>query len=674
MSESAFFQDLAMLMAVAGLAAAVFSRLGWPKVLGYILAGVVMNEYTWGGSFLADAQTTQTVGQLGVVFLMFGMGLSFSPREMKAVRSVALPAALFDVAVMTWLGYLVGTRVFGWSPVPSFFLGVAICDSATTLLAKVIDEMGWGGRPFARYVLGTSVCEDIICVGAIAVATGFATGGSMTAGAFFLSLGELGVFFLSVLVFGFILVPRLLTSVAKRKDDEALVLALLGCCFFISFFAYKYGFSLALGAFLMGVIGGSSDVRDRLERLVEPLKAMYAAVFFVSIGLLVDPHGLWRYLPEILLVSAVVVFGKLANNFLASVATGTSLKTAVQNGFGLAQIGEFAFMTAILYAGLDKSAETPLFPIAVGASLLTTLLNPLMIRLSDPVGDWLERMQPERMRTALSTYRAWIEKLRLSGESETRRHAQTTLVRLGVYAVLILAVFFICGQLDRFDYSSFSAGFNRHSKLIFFIVANVFLVALSPLICVSAKTLGENVASVLVGEEAPPWMQPFRQVACYVVPLAVGLFFLVEWFMLFSANAPSDNPYVRLALVVILVLIGFFGWRFFKRTGGKAIARFSEALTAEERRAALEKTMSLSVPAGLVHRLTLDATSPAVGGTVVTLNIRAKTGASVVAVVREGETTRNVGPEWEFQVGDTLVAIGDSHQIAALKDLLGVTA
>lgn len=122
-----------MLMAVAGLAAAVFSRLGWPKVLGYILAGVVMNEYTWGGSFLADAQTTQTVGQLGVVFLMFGMGLSFSPREMKAVRSVALPAALFDVAVMTWLGYLVGTRVFGWSPVPSFFLGVAICDSATTL-------------------------------------------------------------------------------------------------------------------------------------------------------------------------------------------------------------------------------------------------------------------------------------------------------------------------------------------------------------------------------------------------------------------------------------------------------------------------------------------------------------------------------------------------------------
>ena len=165
MNEGAFFQDLAMLMALAGIAAIVFSRFGWPKALGYILAGVVMSEHTWGGSFLADAGSATTVGQLGVVFLMFGMGLSFSPREMGKMRSVALPVALVDTAVMIWLGYTVGTQIFGWSPAQSFFLGVAICDSATTLLAKVLDEMGWGARPFARYVLGTSVCEDIICVG-----------------------------------------------------------------------------------------------------------------------------------------------------------------------------------------------------------------------------------------------------------------------------------------------------------------------------------------------------------------------------------------------------------------------------------------------------------------------------------------------------------------------------
>ena len=164
----------------------------------------------------------------------------------------------------------------------ALFLGVAICDSATTLLAKVLDEQGWSSRPFAKYIMGTSVCEDIVCVGAVAVATGFATGGSVSLGALFNSLGGLALFFLSVLVVGFVLVPRLLESVAKRRDDEALLLTLLGCCFLVSHVASSFRFSLALGAFLVGILGASSDVRDRLGRLVAPLKSMYAAVFFVS--------------------------------------------------------------------------------------------------------------------------------------------------------------------------------------------------------------------------------------------------------------------------------------------------------------------------------------------------------------------------------------------------------
>ena len=234
MLENAFFQDLAVLMSIAGLVAVVFARLGWPKVIGYILAGILMSEYTWGGEFLMDSGSTKIVGQLGIVFLMFGMGLSFSTKDISKIRSVVLPAAILDTLVMIWLGYTVGTRIFGWGAVASVFLGVAMCDSATTLLAKIVDELGWGRRPFAKYVLGTSVCEDIVCVGALAVVTGFAQGGRMSAGALLTSLGGLAVFFLTVLVFGYILIPRLLVSVAKRKDDESLVLAVLGICFFVS--------------------------------------------------------------------------------------------------------------------------------------------------------------------------------------------------------------------------------------------------------------------------------------------------------------------------------------------------------------------------------------------------------------------------------------------------------
>jgi len=380
-----------------------------------------------------------------------------------------------------------------------------------------------------------------------------------------------------------------------------------------------------------------------------------------------------RYAPQILLVSGLVVVGKLVNNFVVSVAAGASLKTAVQNGFGLAQIGEFAFMTAILYAGLADSSSTPLFPIAIGASLLTTLLNPWMIRISDPIGDWVERVQPPRVRSVLSTYRAWIEKLRSVNESQLRRQVRASLARLGVYAVLILSAFVVSTQLDRFDYSRFSVGFNRHSALIFFIAANLFSVALLPLIVSSARALGDVVASVIVGEEAPQWMQPLRQIARFAVLLVVLALFFSELMMLGFASAPSDKLTLRIILAA-LAAITVFGWGFFVRAGRRASARFLEALTAEERREGIEKSMTLAVPEGTVHRLTLEASSPAVGGTVVTLNIRAKTGASIVSVVRDGETARNIGPEWEFRVGDTLVVIGDAHQFAALKDLLGVVA
>ena len=152
MLESAFFQDLAVQMVAAGGVAVLFSRLGWPKVLGYICAGILMNGYTWGGCLLKDVGSVKIIGQLGVVFLMFGMGLSFSAKDMKKIKSVALPAAIVDTLVMIWLGYTVGTKVFGWAKVPSVFLGVAICDSATTMLAKVFDELGWGRRMFTKYV------------------------------------------------------------------------------------------------------------------------------------------------------------------------------------------------------------------------------------------------------------------------------------------------------------------------------------------------------------------------------------------------------------------------------------------------------------------------------------------------------------------------------------------
>ena len=672
MSEGAFFRDLALLMSAAGLSAALFSRLGWPKVIGYILAGALMSEHTLGVSLFRDPQSISTVGQLGVVFLMFSMGLSFSAKEMKKIRAVALPAAVLDTVVMIWLGYTVGTRVFGWSAVESAFLGVAMCDSATTLLAKVIDEMGWGNRPFAKYVLGTSLCEDIICVGAIAVVTGFATGGGMSASAFAGSLGWLAVFFLAVLVFGMVLVPRLLLSVSSRKDDEALALTLLGVCFLVSFLAYHFNFSLALGAFLVGIIGSTSDVRERLAALVDPLKSMFAATFFVSIGLLVDPSALWASKTAILVVSLVVVAGKLFNITFASLLAGVDVRTSVQNGFALAQIGEFAFMVAILYAGIVNDTSIPMFQIAIGASLLTTLLNPWMIRLSGPAGDLAERLVPERFRVFLDAYRAWLAKIGASEGSPAFRRLKFAAIRLGVYAVLMFAVASACTLLYRIDYAGLSEFFERHDQIFFFCLANLFCVAMLPLWTGSARPLADAVTALLCGEGTSRWQLAIQPLVRFVAFAAVFILFLAEWGAIAVSIAPAKGPSLWIGIAVI-VLVGAFGWRHMVKAGHRASKRLHEALTAEERREGLKRTMTVTIPEGTISEVVIPATSPAIGGTVVTLNVRAKTGASVVSVVRGGKTTRNIGPEWEFRAGDRIVALGDHKQIAALKDLMGVT-
>jgi len=670
MTEGAFFQDLALVMAVAGLVAALFSRMRWPKVLGYIGAGVLLNKYTWGGSLLVDSQSINTIAQLGVVFLMFSMGLSFSAKDMKKLRGVAVPSAVIDTIVMIWLGYTVGTRVFGWSLVQSVFLGVAMCDSATTLLAKVIDEAGWGSRPFAKYVLGTSLCEDIICVGAIAVATGLANGGGMSAGAFAASLGWLAVFFLAVVVIGLVHVPRLLVSVSSRKDDEALALTILGVCFFVSFLAYRFNFSLALGAFLVGFLGASSDVRERLAALVDPLKSMFSAMFFVSIGLLVDPVALWAHGGAILIVSLVVVLGKLFNNTFASLLAGVDVKTAVQNGFSLAQIGEFAFMVAILYAQLVDDPSNPMFPIAVGASLLTTLLNPLMIRLSDRAGDLAERALPGRFKSVHEAYRAWLAKIGASEGSPAFRRLRMAAVKLGVYAVLMIAVAMACTLLTHINYNGVSPFFASYAHMFFFVLANLLFLPIIPLIVSSTRSLADAVSAMLCGEGSSRWQVSVQKLVRAVVGLAVLALFYAEWTMVVLTIMPrGTTSWICTAAVVLVALVG---WRHFVKAGVRATKRFHDALTAEERRESLARTMELAVPAGV--EIALPATSPAIGGTVVSLNIRAKTGASVVSVVRGGVAVRNVGPEWEFRAGDRIVAIGSHAQIAALKDLLGVTS
>ena len=672
MKEGVFFQDIAVLMSVVGIVSIVFTKLRWPKVIGYLFAGVLMSANTWGGSFLVDETSISTVGQLGIVFLMFALGLEFSGSEMKKIGHVTIPTALFDVAMMIWIGYTAGRKIFGWASVPSLFLGAAICDSATTLLAKTIDEMKWSKRPFVRYIFGTTIFEDILCVGVIALVTGVAQGRGMTLAAAGRSLGGLAVFFTGVLIFGLILIPRLFNSVARLKDDETLLLTGLGGCFLVSFIADYLDFSLALGAFLMGILGASSEVRGRLHSLTAPLRNMFAAVFFVTIGLLVDPGVCFQHLPAIVGLAALIIVGKGLNCFVMSILAGQGVKDAVQTGFGLAQIGEFAYMVALMYMTLTNDLSNPMYQIVVGASLITTCLNPVMLRISDPVGDWLENRLPVPIKGLINSYHDWLERYRTAlAPTKLLKHIRSRVVWLLAIGALNVAVTFSASMLNNRDYSQFSTFFEAHKCAFFSLAVNLFFASMLAPVAGLARSLGRDIAMVLTDKHSRKrWKTAVTQFLTWVVTAASLILFFVEITMLNVNILPDERP-VRIVITLVFFGAVMFGWKRFARAGRIAGYRFNEAVQAEKRRSARTGALTtLSVPSDFYVKIPLDEKSPVIGRSIRELDIRAKTGASVVSIERNGERNRNPGPDWKFAVGDMVVVIGDPPHLAALRALI----
>ncbi|MFH0878378.1 MAG: cation:proton antiporter [Lentisphaerota bacterium] len=253
MESISFIQDLAIVMMVAAVVSIVFHRFDQPRVIGYILAGVIIGPHTPPFSFIHDEASIRTLADLGVIFLMFSLGLEFNFRKIRNVGGTAAATAVLDVVVMLWIGYTLG-RLLGWGRMESVFLGAVICDSSTTLLVKTLNDLGWTRRPFASLIFGITLVEDLLAIVLIAVLNGLGMTGSVQPGMLLGRLGDLGIFLVVVIVVGLLAVPRLLGALARYKSDELLLITVLGLCFGVSLVAVKLQFSLALGAFLMGAV------------------------------------------------------------------------------------------------------------------------------------------------------------------------------------------------------------------------------------------------------------------------------------------------------------------------------------------------------------------------------------------------------------------------------------
>jgi len=395
-------QDLALILVVAGVVTLVFKRLKQPLVLGYIMAGFLVSPHMPLMASVADMANVHLWADIGVMFLLFSLGLDFSFKKILKMGASPIISTVTIIFSMTMLGIIVG-HLFGWSKMDCIFLGGMLAMSSTTIIYKAFEDLGLRQQQFAGLVMSVLILEDILAIVMMVMLSAIAGGDSPDGGQMLGSVLKIGFFLVLWLVVGIFAVPLFLRRVRHLINTEVLLIVSLGLCCAMAVFSSKVGFSSAFGAFIMGSILAETVEAERIEKLVEPVKNLFGAIFFVSVGMLVDPKILMDYaLPIAILVLTILVGQSLLGSF-AFMLGGESLKSAMRCGFSMAQIGEFSFIIASLGLSLGVIGDF-LYPVVVAVSVITTFLTPYMIRLATPAYNALEHRLPSRIIRSLNHF------------------------------------------------------------------------------------------------------------------------------------------------------------------------------------------------------------------------------------------------------------------------------
>ena len=388
-------QDLALILIVAGIVTLVFKRLKQPLVLGYIVAGFLVSPHMSLTASVADMEDIQLWADIGVMFLLFSLGLDFSFKKILKMGASPIISTITIIFFMSLLGVCVG-RVFHWPKMDCIFLGGMLAMSSTTIIYKAFDDLGLRQQQFASLVMSVLILEDILAIVMMVMLSAIASGNDPDGGEMMTSIVKIGFFLVLWLVVGIFAIPIFLRRVRSLINNEVLLIVSLGMCCAMAVFSTKVGFSSAFGAFIMGSILAETLEAEKIERLVEPVKNLFGAIFFVSVGMLVDPHILVSYAFPIIALVLTILIGQGILGSFAFMLGGESLKSAMRCGFSMAQIGEFSFIIASLGLSLGVISDF-LYPVVVAVSVITTFLTPYMIRLATPAYNTLEPHLPSRI-------------------------------------------------------------------------------------------------------------------------------------------------------------------------------------------------------------------------------------------------------------------------------------
>lgn len=641
--------DLGLILVTAAIAVLLFRKLKQPLVLGYLVAGFLASSQFDFFPTVKDMDSVKVWAEIGVIFLLFSLGLEFSFKKLMKVGGTASITAITQIVGMVIIGYFIG-QLMDWGKMNSLFLGVILSISSTTIILKTFDELGVKTQKFAGNVIGALIVQDILAILMMVMLSTVAVSQQFSGGELMQSVLKL-IFFLTIwFVAGIFFIPTLLKKAKHLLTDEMLLIVSLALCLLMVLFAANVGFSPALGAFIMGSIIAETTQAEHIEHLVKPVKDLFGAVFFVSVGMLINPEMLVKYAVPVGILTFAVILGQSFLSTIGALFSGQPLKQSIQTGMSLSQIGEFSFIIATLGMTLNVTSDF-LYPIIVAVSAITTFTTPFMVKFSTPFSIYLEKKLPRRWVKRIERYSANTEAIKSVSTWQIVLRAYLT--QVVIHSIIIVAIISLSSKyiLPLVQDSRFG---NATAALITIVLLSPFLWALS------------------LRRVATKQVQELMQVRKYQGPIIVLVFFRIVlslFYIGFILNTFFSPIIAFIALVIAVVSYVLFPKKlhaFYNKIEGHFLKNYHGREIAKTNK----RQNVLSPWDGHMANFNIALASNIVGKTLEELRIREHFGINI-ATIKRGDIIINIPLRSErLFPGDEISVIGTDEQVVAFKNYL----
>ncbi|MCV9926449.1 cation:proton antiporter [Flavobacterium sp. LS1R49] len=641
--------DLGLILMTAGIAVLIFKKLKQPLVLGYLIAGFLAGNHIDFFPSVTDNKSVEVWAEIGVIFLLFSLGLEFSFKKLMKVGGTASITAITQILSMTIIGYMVGQWI-GWGKMDSLFLGATLSISSTTIIIRAFDELGVKGKKFVGIVFGALIVEDIVAILMLVLLSTVAVSDQFSGTALLQSVLKLVFFLIIWFLGGIFIIPTFLKKAKHLLTDEMLLIISLALCLMMVILAANVGFSPALGAFIMGSILAETTQAEKIEHLIQPVKDLFGAIFFVSVGMLINPQTLITYAIPVAIITLITIFGKATSSTIGALLSGQPLKQSIQTGMSLAQIGEFSFIIATLGMTLKVTSDF-LYPIVVAVSAITTFTTPFLIKFSDPFSEYLEKKLPRKWVKNINRYS--VNAQAIKSVSVWQIVLRSYITQIVLHTIIITAAIILS--------SKFVAPLVEDTRFGNTLAALLTLVVIAPFLwALSLRRIAVNEVEILWEERK--YRGPIMMMI--LIRIALGLFYV--GFLL--------NIFFSPLVAFIALIIAIAAYQFFPKKLNEQYHRienhFLKNLNDRETTKIDRKYANLTPWDGHMSIFEIAKESNLAGKTLEELKIREQLGINI-AFIKRGDITIQIPTKTErLFPGDEICVIGTDAQINEFTEYL----